>query len=460
MKDKIEQLQSNIRRQHPMPRHSRLQHLDNLKQLIINHKSEICTALEQDLGKPAFESWLMEINMLVGEIEFCSKSLKKWMKPKKVKTPVSLQPAKSYLLPEPKGLVLVLGAWNYPFILTLGPMISAIAAGNAVVIKPSELSSASSNLMAKLIPEYMDKKTFLCIEGDAKTSADLLTFPFDHIFYTGGSAVGKIVMRAAAENLTPVTLELGGKSPAIVWDSKHIDTVAARLAWGKWTNAGQTCIAPDYILVKSSIKNELIEALKTAVNKFYGESPMTSPSYGKIVNQRHFQRLVGYLDNQKIAFGGETCPDNQKIAPTVLEQPNISDSVMTEEIFGPILPVVSMDSVDDCIEFVNRREKPLALYVFSDDKSIQQQITSATSAGNMLINDTLVFMSNHHLPFGGVGQSGLGRYHGYWGFENMSHLKTVMNRGIRIDPPLRYPPYSNTKQKLMQIIYRIEKYLS
>jgi aldehyde dehydrogenase (NAD+) len=459
MKSKLQQLKSNIQLQPPMSLHTRLRHLGNLKLLVTKHKSEICAALDHDLGKSAFESWLMEINMLVSEIEFCEKSLKKWMKPKRVKTPASLQPAKSYLQPEPKGVVLVLGAWNYPFILTLGPMINAIAAGNAVVIKPSELSSASSSLMAKLMPLYMDEDTFLCFEGDATVSTELLAFPFDHIFYTGGSAVGKIVMRAAAEHLTPVTLELGGKSPAIVWDSNNLDTIASRIAWGKWTNAGQTCIAPDYILVKSSLKNELIDALKKAVQRFYGDSPLNADDYGKIINQRHYERLCAYLESQNIAFGGESCPDSLKIAPTVLDQPDLDDAVMIEEIFGPILPVIATDNLQDCINMINQREKPLALYIFSSDKEVQKQVSTETSAGNMLINDTLVFMSNHHLPFGGIGQSGIGRYHGYWGFENMSHFKTVMNRGLALDPPLRYPPYTATKQKLMEIIYRVEKWL-
>jgi aldehyde dehydrogenase (NAD+) len=428
-----------------------------LRQLLVENEIEIYQALEADLGKCQFESFVTEYAFVLHDIELFLKKLKKWMKPKKVSTPIITQPGKSKLIPEPYGVCLIMGAWNYPIQLVLSPMVAAIGAGNCVVLKPSELSSAVSQLLARLIPKYLDKKAFYVYEGGVEETTELLKQRFDHIMYTGSEVVGKIVMRAASEHLTPVCLELGGKSPCIVDENINLKVAARRIIWGKFLNAGQTCIAPDYILVTPRQREPLLKELEKQLTKQYGQEPINSVDYGRIINHRHFDRLVSYLENMedKIVVGGQVERDMKFIAPTIVFDPELDSKLMTQEIFGPILPVIEVESIDRAIKFVNEREKPLALYLFSNDDINVRRVTNETSSGTQCINDAVVFMANSKMPFGGVGNSGMGAYHGKWGFDTFSHLKPVMHRSFLADAPIRYPPYSGWKQKLFKWVDKL-----
>jgi aldehyde dehydrogenase (NAD+) len=424
--------------------------LTALKQLILENQSSIGEALEADLAKSEEETWISEIGYSLADIDHTLKKLAGWMKPRRVSTPLVAFPASSYMLPEPLGTICIIGAWNYPFQLVMGPFTAAIAAGNCAVLKPSELSIHTSNLIAELLPKYLDAKAFQVIEGEVAETTELLKQPFEHIFYTGGEGVGKVVMRAAAEQLTPVTLEMGGKSPCIVDNSSDLDVAAARIVWSKFMNAGQTCVAPDYVLVQSSVYAPLLEALKKKIVAFYGEDAKNSRDYGRIVNERHFQRILSYLTDQTIAHGGASDLESRYIAPTLVEKPSLDSPIMQNEIFGPLLPILTYDSIDEAIALVNKREKPLALYVFTQNSQLEKQVLSQTSAGSVCVNDGMMFMLNPELPFGGVGNSGMGRYHGKFGFDGLSHLKTVMKRSFKFDVPLRYPPFNAFKFNLLK----------
>ncbi|ALS99824.1 aldehyde dehydrogenase family protein [Lacimicrobium alkaliphilum] len=428
----------------------RKQQLNNLQQMIDDSEQAIFEALREDLGKAEQESWLSEVGYLQTDIRHSLRHLSKWSSPRKVSTPVVAQPGKSYLQPEPLGTVLIIGAWNYPFQLLLAPLVAAISAGNCAVLKPSELAPATSKLLATLLPRYLDSKAFLVVQGAVEETTELLRQPFDHILYTGGEAVGKIVMRAAAEHLTPVTLELGGKSPCIVAGDCDLDVAAARIVWSKWMNAGQTCVAPDYILTEKGFSGPLMSALQKQLTAFYGTDPATSPDYGRIINQRHFQRLQECLSDQRVSFGGQTNPAERYMAPTLVLDPPLKSKLMQEEIFGPILPVISLEKIDDAIPFINNRPKPLALYLYTENQAFEQQVLTRTSAGSVCINDGMMFMANPQLPFGGVGNSGMGRYHGQWGFDTFSHLKAVMKRSNWFDINWRYPPFSAAKLKKLK----------
>ncbi|GAA0854362.1 aldehyde dehydrogenase family protein [Aliiglaciecola litoralis] len=428
----------------------RAEQLTQLKRMTEEQQDKILAALGSDLGKCKAEAWTSEIGYTLSDIDHTLKHLKKWMKPRKVSTPIAAQPGKSYQLAEPLGTALIIGAWNYPFQLVFAPLIAAIAAGNCAVLKPSELAPATSSLIAKMVPEYLDSNAIAVVEGAVDETTELLKQPFDHIFYTGGETVGKIVMRAAAEHLTPVTLELGGKSPCIVENSANIDVTAARIVWSKWMNAGQTCVAPDYVLVEKSLSNKLIAAIQTKVEAFYGTDIANNPDYGRIVNERHFQRLTGYLQGQNVVFGGQQDAQTKFLAPTIVLDPDPQSRLMQEEIFGPILPVITLDSIDQAIPLVNQRAKPLALYAYTNDKTYEQKVLNQTSAGSTCINDGFMFMVNPELPFGGVGNSGMGNYHGKFGFDTFSHLKTVMKRSFKFDVSLRYPPFSNIKSAILK----------
>jgi aldehyde dehydrogenase (NAD+) len=353
-------------------------------------------------------------------------------------------------MPEPLGTVLIIGAWNYPFQLVVSPMVAAIAAGNCVVLKPSELAAETSKVLAEIIPKYLDNNAFTVVEGDVPETTELLKQQFDHILYTGGETVGKIVMRAAAEFLTPVTLELGGKSPCFVSDSANIDVTANRIVWSKWMNAGQTCVAPDYVLVDKKVSSRLIDKLKQKINAFYGEDIKQSPDYGRIINDRHYTRISGYLEDQEIIFGGKLDESERYIEPTLLLNPDEASPIMRDEIFGPLLPIIEVDDMTQAISFVNKRAKPLALYLFNKDQNTEDEVMHNTSAGNVCINDGMMFMVNADLPFGGVGNSGMGSYHGQAGFDTFSHLKTVMKRSYIMDLDVRYPPYSDKKLSLLK----------
>ncbi len=429
----------------------------SLKRLLLENENAIYQALQQDLGKCQFESYISEYSYVLHDIDLFVKNLKKWSKTKVISTPVLAQPGKSKLRPEPYGVSLIMGAWNYPVQLVLSPMVASLSAGNCVVLKPSELAQATSELIAKLIPKYMDTSAIKVYQGGVLETTELLKQRFDHIMYTGSETVGKIVMRAASEHLTPVCLELGGKSPCIVDENTNLKVTADRIVWGKFINAGQTCIAPDYILVTPRQREPLIAALKQSLLKQYGREPNLSDDYGRIINERHFDRLVGYLEGQqdKLVVGGQSDREQKYIAPTILFDPELDSPVMTDEIFGPILPIIEIDSMDKAITFVNDREKPLALYLFSHNDDVVKRVTDQTSAGTLCINDAVIFMVNSNMPFGGVGNSGMGAYHGKWGFDTFSHLKPIMHRSFVADAPVRYAPYSNWKLKLMKWLQKI-----
>lgn len=424
--------------------------LNQLATLLKAHETELLEALHADLGKSHAEGWLTELSVLNKDIQYTLRHLPRWMQPKRVRQPLLALPGKSYLQPEPLGVVLIIGAWNYPLQLLLSPLIAALAAGNCAILKPSELAPQTATLLATLVPQYLSHEAVKVVTGDAAVVTELLQHRFDHIMYTGGSRVGKIIMRAAADYLTPVTLELGGKSPAVVLADANIKVTARRIAWGKWLNAGQTCIAPDYVLVEESVQTALIDALREACTEMFGATPNTAKDYGRIVNDHHFNRLIAYLNDGEIAFGGDFDAQQRYLAPSVLHQVPRHSPIMQDEIFGPILPIIPVASLDEAIEFIKQHEKPLALYGFSSSKQKLQQLTQSTSAGNQCNNDTLMFMLNPELPFGGVGNSGMGRYHGRFGFETFSHFKAVMQRPFSPDPLFRYAPYTQFKQKLLR----------
>ncbi|MFQ3196871.1 MAG: aldehyde dehydrogenase (NAD+) [Paraglaciecola sp.] len=428
----------------------RLGQLQQLKKMLVEQQSDIQGALKADLNKCPAEAWSSEIGFLISDIEHTTKHLKKWMRRRKVSTPLFAQPGNSYLLPEPLGVVLIIGAWNYPLQLVLAPLLVAIAAGNCAMLKPSELAAHTSGLLARLIPQYLDASAIMVVEGAVEETTALLAQQFDHIFYTGGETVGRIVMAAAAKHLTPVTLELGGKSPCIVHSSADIEVTAARIVWSKWMNAGQTCVAPDYVLVEKNQSSKLIAAIQKKLTIFYGPCVKDSEDYGRIVNHRHFLRLSGYLQGQNIVCGGETDEANLYIAPTIILDPALDGPLMEQEIFGPILPIVTLDDINQSIPFVNKRSKPLALYVYTQDKAFENAVLHNTSAGSIGVNDGFMFMVNPNLPFGGVGNSGMGSYHGQFGFDTFSHLKTVMKRSFKFDSSLRYPPYSKFKLAMLK----------
>ena len=417
----------------------RRQQLEKLKTAIKNRESEIIAALHQDLHKPELEGYI-ELAVLQ-DISFALKHLKFWMKPQKVKAPLSQFPASGYIYPEPLGNVLIIGPWNYPFSLMISPLIGAIAAGNCAILKPSELAPHTSKVLTQLINDNFDPGYIKAIEGGVETSQTLLAQKFDHIFFTGGTKVGKIVMEAAAKNLTPVTLELGGKSPCIVDSNINLKETAKRITWGKFLNAGQTCIAPDYLLVDKQIKDELISAIEQCVREFYGDDPQKSPDLARIINPKQFNRLQTLLSDGEIILGGETNPEELYIAPTLIVAPSLDSPLMQEEIFGPILPILEYNDLSEAIALINSRPKPLALYIFSQNKDVRQQILLGTSSGGVCINDTIMQVGVNELPFGGVGDSGIGSYHGKASFDTFSHQKSVLKKSFWFDLNWRYAPY-------------------
>jgi aldehyde dehydrogenase (NAD+) len=424
--------------------------LEQMNKMLTENEAEFLEALRTDLGKPAVEGFITDIAFVTSEVESMIKNLKKWNKPVRVGTPIVTQPAKSHLVPEPLGVVLVIAPWNYPVQLLLVPAAGAIAAGNCVVMKPSEVSAATSALLGRLVPKYMDPSAVSIVEGGVPETTDLLSQRFDHIFYTGNGTVGRVVMSAAVAHLTPVTLELGGKSPVIIDESADLRVTARRIAWGKWLNAGQTCVAPDYLLVAESKQDALVAELRRAIEEFYGADPHLSDSYGRIVSPRHFDRLESLMTGGIAAVGGDTKSDERYIAPTVLVDVDPESQLMAEEIFGPLLPVIPMKSVADSIAFINARPHPLALYVFSENKSVVDTVLNRTTAGGVTVNGTLMHLTNPNLPFGGIGESGMGGYHGKSGVRLFQHLKPVLTRGTRIDPSIAYPPYTARKAKIFR----------
>ncbi|WP_413164922.1 aldehyde dehydrogenase [Capilliphycus salinus ALCB114379] len=428
----------------------RREQLQRLKQAIIDHQGDIIAGVKADLNRPEFEAYF-EIAS-VSEVNYAIKHLKSWTKPKKVRTSLDQFPATAQICPEPLGVVLIIGPWNYPFQLMISPLVGAIAAGNCAILKPSEIAANTSKVVANIIQKTFDPAYVAAVEGGVETSQALLAQKFDHIFFTGGTKIGKIVMEAAAKNLTPVTLELGGKSPCIVDSDVQLDYAAKRIAWGKFINAGQTCIAPDYVLVNREVKASLLEKIKENIQEFYGENPEKSPDYCRIISQGHFNRLAGFLQNGKVIVGGQTNPEDKYIAPTVLDGVSWDDPVMQDEIFGPILPVLEYNNLGEAISQINARPKPLALYFFSKDKAKQQQVLQNTSSGGVCFNDTVMQFSGTYLPFGGVGESGMGSYHGKASFDRFSHYKSVLKNTFWIDLKLRYAPYKGKVYLIKKII--------
>ncbi|XP_029627374.1 aldehyde dehydrogenase, dimeric NADP-preferring isoform X2 [Salmo trutta] len=427
----------------------RVQQLKSLQRLITERQGEIAIALKQDLNRSQYDTALSELIGLENEISLAVGKLSQWAAPRHVEKNIMTLTDQVYILPEPLGVVLIIGAWNYPWALTLQPLIGAIAAGNAAVVKPSELSEHSASLLKALLPQYLDKELYPVVTGGVPETQELLRQRFDHIFYTGNSTVGKVVMEAAAKHLTPVTLELGGKSPCYI--DKDCDLIVAcrRITWGKFFNVGQTCIAPDYILCEPSIQNKLVEGIRNTLQEFYGPDPKSSPDYGRIINLRHFSRVMGLLEGCSVALGGESDPSQCYIAPTVVTDVSPHTRLMQEEIFGPLLPIVTVGDVGDAIRFINGKEKPLALYVFSSDKKVIKRMIAETSSGGVVVNDVIMHYVLNSLPFGGVGQSGMGRYHGKHTFDQLSHHRAclIKSLGMECINMARYPPQDRSRAR-------------
>ena len=430
----------------------RLHQLAEIDRMMRDHETDFAEALQLDLGKCRFESVLTETSFVQAEASYARKHLTSWIKPKRVRTPLMAQPGRSCILPEPKGVVLIIAPWNYPMSMVVAPLVGAIAAGNCAVLKPSEVTQHTSAALARILPRYLDPEAFVVIEGGVPETTELLEQRFDHILYTGNERVARIVMTAAAKHLTPVTLELGGKSPCLIDKSADIDVAASRIAWGKFINAGQTCVAPDHVLVHREVAAQFIDALAGKIREFYGDDPSQSPDYCRIASERHTQRFAKLLEGQKIHTGGQVDVAKRYVAPTIVLDPAPDSMLMQEEIYGPVLPVITVDEMHHAVKFVADRPKPLALYLFSKSAVLEEVVLSKLSAGSVCINDAVLFMVSPELPFGGIGNSGMGRYTGWYGFETFSHMKPVMKRSFRFDAPMRYPPYTERKARLLKMV--------
>jgi aldehyde dehydrogenase (NAD+) len=428
----------------------RISQLKKLKGLLKSNEQKLFDAIYEDFGKSEFETYLTELSLLYHEISLFEKKLKSWSKPKHVWTDIANMPGRSYIIPEPLGVTLVIGAWNYPYLLSLHPAVCAIAAGNTVILKPSELPSRTASIMADLINNNFPEELIHVVEGSVKETTELLELKFDKIFFTGSTPVGRIVYQAAAKNLTPVTLELGGKSPTFVFADCNIAMTAKRLVWAKFINAGQTCVAPDYVLVEKSIESKFLEALKQEIEKYHADRKDIGENYLRIINERNFDRLVRLIDPAKVYCGGYTDKEKRFISPTIMHQVNFDDTVMQDEIFGPILPVIPFTNLDEAIKLVKDRPKPLSCYVYSKNRKLIKKILHEISFGGGAVNDSLMHLSNSNLPFGGVGASGIGSYHGKAGFDNFSHFKSIVDKPFWMEPNLKYPPYNKFKSKLIK----------
>lgn len=432
----------------------RIQNLKLLRSIIIKYEKEIQEALRLDLGKSETEAYMTEIGMVLDEIKYNIKHLAKWAKKKYVSTPLSQFPARSYRIPEPRGLVLIISPWNYPFLLSIQPLIGAIAAGNCVIIKPSEYSVNTSKLLKKILTEIYSEAYVTVVLGEKEVAQELLKEKFDYIFYTGSTKIGKIVMEAAAKNLTPVTLELGGKSPCIVDEKCNVELAAKRIAYGKILNSGQTCVAPDYVFVHQNVKEQFLNCLIKYLNNFLGENALNNSDYPKIINEMQFNRIISLIDKEHVIYGGGYNRNILKIEPTILTIKDMTSKVMQEEIFGPILPIIGYNNLDYIINYININPKPLALYLFTNNKKIEKRILKEVSYGGGCINDTIIHLANKRLGFGGVGNSGIGEYHGKFSFDTFSHYKSIIKKSNHIDLPVRYHPYSKVKEKLIRMFMK------
>lgn len=438
---------------HTLPISFRKEQLRRLAYVVDHYEKDLLEALRADLGKCSFEGWVHELLFIKKDIRVMRKNLSKWAAPQRVSDSIGNFPSTNYTLASPYGVTLIISPWNYPAQLTLLPLVAAIAAGNTAIIKPSEYSPNTSALLHDIIEENFPSEYISVTKGGVPETQALLEEPFDYIFFTGSTEVGRIVMRAAAEHLTPVTLELGGKSPAIVDESAKINMAARRIVWGKFMNSGQTCVAPDYVLVHESKEEELLTALKSEIIRQYGKDASLSPDYGRIAHDRHFDRLAKLAQDAELYFGGSTDRDQRFIEPTILKNVNWGHAIMQDEIFGPILPVLTFDNWDEALRDVSKLTRPLAFYLFSENKSRQRQVIKEMSFGDGAINDVIMQMANNSLPFGGVGASGMGSYHGKFGFDTFSHLKGITKKTTLFDIPLRYAPYGrklNFVKKLLR----------
>jgi aldehyde dehydrogenase (NAD+) len=420
----------------------------NLKNALLEHEKEILDALSSDLHKSRVESWTTELGIVIEQITYHLKRFEKWAKPRRVRTTLSTFPSSSYTIAEPKGVVLIISPWNYPLQLALVPLISAVAAGNCAIVKPSRQSKHTTEVIEKILSSIYPAHYIATV-----TEGDLLSLPFNHIFFTGSTRVGKLVMKSASEHLSSVTLELGGKSPTIVDASANLTLAAKRIIWGKTLNAGQTCIAPDYVLVERKVLPQFLDRLKDAIKDLWGLDPLNNPDYPSIISNTAFDRLIALFEDGRLAYGGQIDPKRKRIAPTLLIDVVEASPVMEEEIFGPILPIIPFDAVDEAIGFVKQKPKPLALYLFSRNKETQKRVTGELSYGGGCINDVVMHLANVHLPFGGVGPSGLGSYHAKEGFLSFSHTKPILKSHTFLDVPLRYPPYTGRRLEFIKRIF-------
>jgi aldehyde dehydrogenase (NAD+) len=428
----------------------RREQLAALRECLARHGHELVEALQADLRKPSLEAWMADVSATAAEAELALRRLRRWTRPQRVSVPLSQRPGRARIVREPLGVVLVIAPWNYPVQLLLSPLVGALAAGNCAVLKPSEVTAHTSAALARLLPRYLDPEAVALVEGGRTETQALLAERFDHIFYTGSSRVGRLVMAAAARHLTPVTLELGGKSPCLVDADVDLEVAARRIAWGKFLNAGQTCVAPDYVLVHASRERELLDGLAATLREFYGEDPRRSPDLARIASRAHTERLAKLLESGEVVVGGEVDVEARYVAPTLLRAVDPGSPAMQEEIFGPVLPVLAVPDLDAAVDFVNRREKPLALYLFTRRREVEERVVARTSSGGVCVNATLWHLANPALPFGGVGESGMGAYHGRHSFEVMSHRKAVLTKPTRLDVRFAYPPYRNWKLRLLK----------
>jgi len=420
----------------------------------VDHEAEIAEALRQDLGKCAAESYMCETGMVISEISHLLQHIRRYAKEKRVRTPLAQFASRSYQKPSPYGVVLVMSPWNYPLLLALDPLVDALAAGNTVVVKPSAYAPAVSAVLKQLLEELFPPEYVAVVTGGRAENSFLLDEKFDYIFFTGSKAVGRTVLEKAAVHLTPATLELGGKSPCIVDRSANLKLAARRIVFGKYLNCGQTCVAPDYILCEVSVKEELLACLKEELLRQYGRDFRTNPDYGRIVNEKHFDRITGLIAPEKVVTGGRSDRETLKIEPTLLADVTWEDAVMQEEIFGPLLPVMTYETLEEVIETVNSHEKPLALYVFAEDKAVIRRVTEACSFGGGCVNDTIIHLATSNMGFGGVGESGMGAYHGKAGFDTFSHTKSIVDKKTWLDLPMRYQPYQDFHKKLIRLFLK------
>ena len=437
-----------------IPAEFRLKQLESLKEAMIRHEADLAAALKEDLGKSRMESYMCEIGLTLSELTWMQKHLRNLMRSKRVSTPAAQFAAKSFRSPSPYGTVLIMSPWNYPVLLTLDPLIDAIAAGNTAVVKPSAYAPCTFNVMKTMIEECFPAHYVAVVDGGRAENQALLQQRFDMIFFTGGKTVGREVLRHAAEYLTPVTLELGGKSPCIVDSTAKIRLAAKRIVFGKYLNCGQTCVAPDYILCDKRIRDELITAILAEIEKQFGKEPLKNPNYGKIINEKHFERILGLINGEKLVYGGQSEPESLRIAPTVLNNITWDDAVMGEEIFGPLLPILTFDTLDEALDTVESHPHPLALYFFSEDKAAQKKVLDTCRFGGGCINDTIIHLATSDMPFGGVGESGMGSYHGRVGFETFSHYRSIVDKKTWMDLPIRYQKYTGLKEKMMRMFLK------